>query len=450
MFKKIINFFTPKGEINYFDRLRINAFIIIILTGALIALTTVIWGLIAKTENYLFVVIPWIAFVFIAFSYLFLLKYTNIKLTGNISSLVNVLVIAFTVNIINPDIPILYKYLGGFYTIMGLYVGNVLFATTSITIIDTLIILATTTRILIYTLHHHPDLKNMAISGYVNHTVQLALATLFIILTQRFTKKSIEQSEKMAKRNQDQNKLLLSILENVDTGANEFFKTSELLSETAQKIAQNATEQAATTEEISSSMEEMLASVQSNTEKALYTSQATSEAAIKMKQNKDLIINTLKAVNDISLKILEISEIADKTDILSINAAIEAARAGESGKGFAVVAQEIRKLADRTQKLSLEISELSQKNIQMSQTASDELEKIIPEIIKSAELVNNITVASKEQEKSIESINNAILQLSNTTNENSASAEELSASAEELLTQAQRLKELSSSFKSFI
>ena len=166
-----------------------------------------------------------------------------------------------------------------------------------------------------------------------------------------------------------------------------------------------------------------------------------------MLQNKDMILQTLDSVNKISNKISIISEIADKTDILSINAAIEAARAGDAGKGFAVVAQEIRKLADITQIAAKEIGELSKTNQNISQISSKQLEKVIPEIIRSAELVNDIVVGSKEQQSSIESINNAILQLTESTNENSASAEEMSASAEELSAQAEQLKELISVFK---
>ena len=158
----------------------------------------------------------------------------------------------------------------------------------------------------------------------------------------------------------------------------------------------------------------------------------------------------MNAVNDISNKITEISEIANKTDILSINAAIEAARAGESGKGFAVVAQEIRKLSDRTQKLASDITKLSINNITLSKKASNLLELIIPEIIKSAEMIQNIALASKEQESNIESINNSILQLSTSTNENSASAEELSAASEQLLAHAKKLKDLSTSSKNHI
>jgi len=132
---------------------------------------------------------------------------------------------------------------------------------------------------------------------------------------------------------------------------------------------------------------------------------------------------------------------------LSINAAIEAARAGEAGKGFAVVSNEIRKLADKTKTASDKITKLSKNGQDISRIAGKALEKVIPEIIKSAELVNNIVSASREQQSGVEMINTSIQQLTETTNENSASAEEMSASAEELSAQAEQLKELISIFK---
>jgi len=223
--------------------------------------------------------------------------------------------------------------------------------------------------------------------------------------------------------------------------------TSESLLSASVNLAQNTNEQSATTEEISSSMEEMTATVEANTNKSKDTSKISTDAALQIEKNKELIIQTLKSVSEISEKITMISEIAEKTDILSINAAIEAARAGETGKGFAVVAQEIRKLADNTQIAAKEIEELSKNNRTISEISSKQLEKIIPQITTSAKMVNNIVVANQEQEQSINAINNAILQLTETTNDNSATAEEMSASAEELSVQAEQLKKLISVFK---
>ena len=237
------------------------------------------------------------------------------------------------------------------------------------------------------------------------------------------------------------------IISNVQSSSQALLNAGNQLSSNSQQMTHSAAEQAATIEEVSSAMEEILETINSNTDKAENTSNISTTAAQEMSRNKELIFKSLNSVLDISQRISIISEIADKTDILSINAAIEAARAGDAGKGFAVVAHEIRKLADKTKNASVEIEELSKVNQTITQISTKQLEKSIPKIIESAELVNNIVIASKEQTISVEAINNSILQLTSTTNENSASAEELSAQAEELSAQAAQLKDLVSVFK---
>jgi len=240
---------------------------------------------------------------------------------------------------------------------------------------------------------------------------------------------------------------LNKLVTQIKTNSQGLADSSNQLSSISQEMSQSSNEQASTTEEISSSMEQMLATISSNTERADNTSKISSKSAKNMEQSKELIIQTLNSVSEISEKTKIISTIADKTDVLSINAAIEAARAGEAGKGFAVVAQEIRKLADRTLLASEEIGELSKSNKNMSQITSHQIEKVIPEILKSAELVNNIVTASKEQQTGVEGINNSIQQLMDITNQNSASAEEMSASAEQLSAQAEQFKNIISLFK---
>ena len=237
------------------------------------------------------------------------------------------------------------------------------------------------------------------------------------------------------------------IVTNIENTVVSVYGASNQLSVASEKISERANEQAATTEEIATSMEEMLAMINSNTQNAELTGKTSTKSANEMKQSNDIFVKTIKSVSEISEKISIISEIADKTDILSINAAIEAARAGESGKGFSVVANEIRKLADKTKIASDEITKLSKNGQDISRIAGEKLKTAIPEIIKSAELVNNIVSAGKEQQSGVENINTSIEQLTEITNENSASAEEMSASAEELSAQAEQLKELISVFK---
>ena len=232
------------------------------------------------------------------------------------------------------------------------------------------------------------------------------------------------------------------VLIKINNSASSVLDAGNQLSAVSQEISERANVQASTTEEVAAAMEEMVATINSNTENAEYTGKISAESAKKTEVSNRILQQTIETVNEISEKISIISEIADKTDILSINAAIEAARAGDEGKGFAVVANEIRKLADKTKIASEKINELSSTGKNVSQIAGKTLAKLIPDIINSTELVGNIVLASKEQESNVEDINTSIQQLSEITNQNSASAEQMSAAAEELSSQAEQLKQM--------
>ena len=232
-------------------------------------------------------------------------------------------------------------------------------------------------------------------------------------------------------------KIVTSILE----GADNIASASQQMSTTSQQISQGATEQAGSTEEISSSMEEMASNIQQNTENAQQTEKIAIKAAESIEKVGKSSNESLESIKMIAEKISIINDIAFQTNILALNAAVEAARAGEHGRGFAVVASEVRKLAEHSKIAADEIVDLSNRSVNVTEEASKLLTELVPEIHKTASLVQEITAASLEQNSGAGQVNNAIQQLSNVTQQNASASEELATSAEELSSQADGLKQ---------
>ncbi|UFW51599.1 MULTISPECIES: methyl-accepting chemotaxis protein [Bradyrhizobium] len=225
----------------------------------------------------------------------------------------------------------------------------------------------------------------------------------------------------------------LTAAQNVSAGSQE-------LSASAEQLSQGATEQASSAEEASSSMEEMASNVKQNADNANQTEKIAAQSAKDAEASGAAVGRAVNAMQTIAEKITIVQEIARQTDLLALNAAVEAARAGEHGKGFAVVASEVRKLAERSQAAAAEIGTLSAETVKVAQEAGSMLSKLVPDIKRTAELVEEITAACREQDVGSAQINQAIQQLDKVGQQNASASEEVSSTSEELASQAEQLQ----------
>jgi len=240
---------------------------------------------------------------------------------------------------------------------------------------------------------------------------------------------------------------LIEVVEQIQGNSEQISSAAAQVSDTANSLSEAASEQAASVEETSASVEEMGASISQNSENSQMTDKIASDSASAAGEGGEAVQETVQAMTQIAEKISIIEDIAYQTNMLALNAAIEAARAGEHGKGFAVVAAEVRKLAERSQIAASEISTLTGDSVKVAEKAGSLLEKMVPDITKTAELVQEITAASEEQSSGVGQITTAMQQLDKVTQQNAAGSEELAATAEEMQGQSENLQQVVAFFR---
>ena len=224
----------------------------------------------------------------------------------------------------------------------------------------------------------------------------------------------------------------ITATENVSTASQELAAGTEEMSSSSEMMSQGASEQAAATEEAAASMEQMAANIKQTAENASQTEKIAHQSAKDAQASGEAVNRAVNAMQTIAGKIGIIQEIARQTDLLALNAAVEAARAGEHGRGFAVVASEVRKLAERSQTAASEINTMSNDTVKVAQDAGAMLSKLVPDIRRTAELVEEISASCREQDTGANQVNLAIQQLDKVTQQNASAAEQIASSSEEM------------------
>lgn len=236
---------------------------------------------------------------------------------------------------------------------------------------------------------------------------------------------------------------------------------SSQLAESGQSLAEGATDQAASVEELLATVNDVTEQVDRNTKNAVSTSRKADDIGKQARTSSKRIAEmtgAMKKINDASMEISNIiqtiEEIADQTNLLSLNASIEAARAGEVGRGFAVVAGEIGHLANQSseavvntrQLIEAALSEVSSGN-QIAGDMAKALQSVIDGMSEIVSAVEEVAENSNEQNGSMQQINLAIEQISQVVQSNSAAAEESSATSQELSAQAIELNDMIDQFR---
>ncbi len=237
------------------------------------------------------------------------------------------------------------------------------------------------------------------------------------------------------------------IMTNIKDSSTQLLHGSTDISGAATSLSSSASELAGSIEEISSSLEDVVKSIDHNADVAFTGANIAIQASNEAKDGGEAVNETVEFMKKIAETIQVISDIASNTNMLALNAAIEAARAGEHGEGFAVVASEVRKLAERTINAANEIKTIATNSVSISAKAGELINKVVPSIVKTSDVVQEISSTSKEQMNNLKKLSGLVSQQDHVATNVSSNSEELASAAEEMNAQAENLSSLMEKFK---
>ena len=238
-----------------------------------------------------------------------------------------------------------------------------------------------------------------------------------------------------------------SLIGDIRSNSTELNRISDELNHIMHSLINNTSSQSSSIEEISATMEEIAATIQQNADNSKRTQDIATKTIDAIKVGNKSTMLSIEAMNEVADKVKLINDIAFQTNILALNAAVEASRAGDAGRGFAVVASEVRKLAESSNKAAREVEEVSTRVLTMSKNSGNQMHEIVNEASLTAELINEISEASVEQNSSVQQINQAIQNLNRMVQSNSSEMDKINHKAEELGYSAQKLSSSISNYK---
>ncbi len=437
-----IDRFLPDKELNYFEKQKLRAFVVFLFTLVLTILIIAIIDLVTyKTLSIYF----WVTLISALYPFfiLLLLKRVNYNLLADSVIIFLLLVIGVTINILKPDpAQVLGKYYRGLYILFSILVVAGFFATKIVMLLDYVVSILLVTRILVFALIHFKHHWHEFVAGYLFFVVMFTSVFVIILFARGFTDKAIMTLEAESEHVKRQNLYLKKIMNIIREISKQLLETSKNLENFSNKVAKGANAQASASEQLYDSISNLVKISDSNYQMSSYTNDLIQRLTKELSNSAETFENTINTVSEITQKINFVNDLADKTDILSINASIEAAHAGEHGKGFAVVASEIKKLADTTKSIANQIFKISKESKFLSTSTKEKLALLIPEIQKGAKLVEETLQLSAQQKQSIKSLNDLAENLASIASENANISEQLLSNASKLLSLAEKLDSL--------
>lgn len=237
------------------------------------------------------------------------------------------------------------------------------------------------------------------------------------------------------------------VIGEIRQAADQVASGSKEMNANSQSLSSGAASQAESAEQIKKAVAKITESLRLSSRHAIQSEEIASESARDTEEGGKAVNRLVEAMRKIVGKISIIEEIARTTNLLSLNASVEAAKAGEHGRSFEVVAMEIRSLAEKTKVAAMEIRDLSAFGVGIAEQSSQILERVVPGVKRTSQLVSEIMAASGSQTEGVESVNTGIQHLHAVIQQNASASEELSATAEELSGQAAQLRDSVRFFK---
>lgn len=235
-------------------------------------------------------------------------------------------------------------------------------------------------------------------------------------------------------------KNLSGFLAKINSIADQIERSGNQLKKSSMAMSSDAAAQAGSSERLSSMLEAISENTDNSALQAQKTADISASSTESLRQCNHAVTETTTFIENIAGKISVIDEISRQTDLLALNAAVEAARAGSYGKGFAVIAAEIKNLAEECQTAAVEISNISGSGVELAKSSCLDLNDVVEEIEKSTLLIRDITASHIHQNNALDHINDVMIELNHTIQQNSGNASKNMSATSELNRLAEDLR----------